>query len=183
MSTYATKETDEMNLKSIKRIFEFLPRAYKNGTEDDEARSEMAIASFDAGKAFSKTLLGWAHGISHQLGAYYKVPHGLGCAIALPHVLQFALPNATDRLAIIADTLGLSGSTESVKAQAVVDAVFELNRTLDIESQFDMLKEEHVADIARNIIKEGNMAYPSHRDFESYRHLENFLLERRAYSH
>ena len=120
----------------------------------------MALASFDAGKAFSKTLLGWAHGISHQLGAFYKVPHGLGCAIALPHVLQFALPKATHRLAIIADALGLEGVTESEKAQAVVDAVFELNQTLDINSQFNMLEEKHVSQIARNIIKEGNMAYP-----------------------
>lgn len=183
MSTYATKQTDEMNLKSIRRIFEFLPRAYKNGTEDDEARSEMALASFDAGKAFSKTLLGWAHGISHQLGAFYKVPHGLGCAIALPHVLQFALPKATHRLAIIADALGLKGGTQSEKAQAVVDAVFELNKTLGIDSQFNMLEEEHVSQIARNIIKEGNMAYPSHRDFDSYAHLESFLLERRNYVH
>ncbi len=183
MSTYATKQTDEMNLKSIQRIFEFLPRAYKNGTEDDEARSEMALASFDAGKAFSKTLLGWAHGISHQLGAFYKVPHGLGCAIALPHVLQFALPKATHRLAIIADALGLKGTTQSEKAQAVVDAVFELNQTLDIDSQFNMLEEKHVSQIARNVIKEGNMAYPSHRNFDSYAHLESFLLERRSYVH
>ncbi|EOT1826152.1 iron-containing alcohol dehydrogenase [Vibrio vulnificus] len=183
MSTYATKQTDEMNLKSIQRIFEFLPRAYKNGTEDDEARSEMALASFDAGKAFSKTLLGWAHGISHQLGAFYKIPHGLGCAIALPHVLQFALPKAAHRLAIIADALGLKGTTQSEKAQAVVDAVFELNQTLDIESQFNMLEEKHVSQIARNIIKEGNLAYPSHRNFDSYAHLESFLLERKSYTH
>lgn len=183
MSTYATKQTDEMNLKSIRRIFEFLPRAYKNGTEDNEARSEMALASFEAGKAFSKTLLGWAHGISHQLGAFYKVPHGLGCAIALPHVLQFALPKAAHRLAIIADALGLKGTTQSEKAQAVVDAVFELNQTLDIESQFNMLEEKHVSQIARNVIKEGNMAYPSHRNFDSYAHLESFLLERRNYVH
>ena len=183
MSTYATKQTDEMNLKSIQRIFEFLPRAYKNGTEDDEARSEMALASFEAGKAFSKTLLGWAHGISHQLGAFYKVPHGLGCAIALPHVLQFAQPKAAHRLAIIADALGLKGTTQSEKAQAVVDAVFELNQTLGIDSQFNMLEEKHVSQIARNVIKEGNMAYPSHRNFDSYAHLESFLLERRNYVH
>lgn len=183
MSTYSTKETDADNLETIQKIFKYLPRAYNNGAEDAEARNEMSLASFNAGKAFSKTLLGWAHGISHQLGAFYKVPHGLGCAISLPHVLQFALPKASHRLAMIADALGLDGDTEQEKAQAVVNAVFELNKSLNIESNFNMIKEENISEIAKNIIKEGNMAYPSHRNFDSYKHLESFLLERRNFQY
>ena len=180
MSTYATAATDKENLASIKSIFKYLPRAYENGATDTEARNEMALASFNAGKAFSKTLLGWSHGISHQLGAFYKVPHGLGCAKALPHVLEFAIPEAADRLAIIADALELEGRNNEEKAYAVVEAVLNLCKQLDIEPTFEMLKEEDVAVIARNIVKEGNVGYPSHRNFDSYQHLEQFLLERRT---
>ncbi|USD66422.1 iron-containing alcohol dehydrogenase [Vibrio sp. SCSIO 43136] len=179
LSIYATQSTDKANLETIKTIFEYLPRAYKNGEDDLEARSKMALASFEAGKAFSRTLLGWAHGISHQLGAYYKVPHGLGCAKALPHIVEFLIPTSAHRIALIADVLEIGDGTNQQKAQAVVDALFDLCTQLDIEAQFEMLEEQHVKDIARNMVKKGNLGYPSPRNFDSYEHLEQFLLARK----
>lgn len=41
----ATDYTDGLALKSIKTIFEYLPRAYDNGPNDIEAREKMANAA------------------------------------------------------------------------------------------------------------------------------------------
>ena len=52
-----------------------------------EAREAMALASFQAGVAFGRTSVGFAHGIAHQLGRVCGTPHGDANAMVLPEVL------------------------------------------------------------------------------------------------
>ena len=64
-SMMATDYTDGLALKSLKVIFEYLPRAYENGS-DLEAREKMADAATMAGMAFANAFLGVCHSMAHK---------------------------------------------------------------------------------------------------------------------
>ena len=60
VSIMASDYTDSLALKAIKLVFDYLPRAYKDGN-DVEARDHMANASCMAGMAFANAFLGVNH--------------------------------------------------------------------------------------------------------------------------
>jgi len=60
VATTSNRNTEHYARSAVKAIFTALPRAYENG-EDLEAREMMAMASFNAGFAFTKTFVGYVH--------------------------------------------------------------------------------------------------------------------------
>jgi len=76
---------DGVALESMRLIKEWLPCAYKNGS-NLVARSHMLVASTMGATAFQKGL-GGVHALAHPLGAIYDKHHGLLNAILLPYVL------------------------------------------------------------------------------------------------
>ena len=89
VSTLANDFTDGLCLQAIKIVFEYLPRAYRNGKQDPEAREKMHNASCLAGMAFANAFLGLNHSIAHKIGGEYHVPHGRANAILLPYVIRY----------------------------------------------------------------------------------------------
>ena len=61
---------------AVRLVFGNLPTAYADG-DDLDAREAMALASYYAGLAFTRTGVGYVHAIAHTFGAYYGTPHGL----------------------------------------------------------------------------------------------------------
>lgn len=59
-SMLATDYTDSLALRSLKMMFEYLPRAYENGEGDPEAREKTANAATMAGMAFANAFLACA---------------------------------------------------------------------------------------------------------------------------
>ena len=88
-SMMATDYTDGLALKSMKNVFDYLPRAYEYGAADPEARQRMADASCMAGMAFANAFLGVCHSMAHKLGAYHHLPHGVANALMICHVLRY----------------------------------------------------------------------------------------------
>lgn len=88
-SMMATDYTDGLALKSMKNVFDYLPRAYEYGAADPEARQKMADASCMAGMAFANAFLGVCHSMAHKLGAYHHLPHGVANALMICHVLRY----------------------------------------------------------------------------------------------
>ncbi len=90
------------------------------------------LASSMGAIAFQKDL-GAAHALAHPLSTVANVPHGLANAILLPHVMSFNKPDATLRLADIAEAMGCSvaGSPEEAADQAI-DAVRRLAADIDV---------------------------------------------------
>lgn len=94
-------------LEGMRLVKEYLPRAYKDGT-DIEARTNMMSAAAMGAVAFQKGL-GAIHSLSHPVGAVYHTHHGTTNAVVMPPVLRFNRPAIEDRIGLAAAYLGISG--------------------------------------------------------------------------
>lgn len=147
-SMMATDYTDGLALKSLKVIFEYLPRAYDNGANDVEAREKLANAATMAGMAFANAFLGVCHSMAHKLGAFHHLPHGVANALMIDEVLRFNSsetptkmgtfpqydhPHTLARYAEVADYLGLGGNTNEEKLENLIKAIDELKEKIGIK--------------------------------------------------
>ena len=94
-------------LEGMRLVKEYLPRAYKDGT-DIEARAQMMSAAAMGATAFQKGL-GAIHALSHPIGAIYHTHHGTTNAVCMPAVLQFNRPAIAERFDQAAAYLGIAG--------------------------------------------------------------------------
>ena len=144
VSTKATDFSDALAEKAIKLVFEYLPKAYKNG-QDVEAREKMHAASTLAGMAFNTASWGINHSLAHAAGAKFHVPHGRVNCILMPHVIQYNAGiefnnrnrQATDkpvasRYQDIAKLLGCSASSPVSGVRQLVEAIKKLQRKLEM---------------------------------------------------
>ena len=147
-SMMATDYTDGLALRSLKIIFEYLPRAYNEGANDAEAREKMANAATMAGMAFANAFLGVCHSMAHKLGAFFHIPHGIANALLIDKVLrfnssetpvkmgtfpQYSYPHTLERYAEVADYLGLGGNTNEEKLENLIKAIDELKEKIGIK--------------------------------------------------
>jgi alcohol dehydrogenase len=147
--------------QAVSLIFRYLIRAHDNGN-DMEAREQMALASYQAGVAFTKASVGYVHAISHKLGALYNVAHGLANAIVLPHILDAFGTSAHPKLATLAVIAGIATNeeTEQVRALRFIAAIRDMNRHMGIPATVSELRPDDVAAVARAAHLEGNPMYP-----------------------
>ncbi|MDS4070367.1 MAG: iron-containing alcohol dehydrogenase [Candidatus Competibacter sp.] len=110
IEAYVGKEwspaSDGLALQAIRLIRDHLLLACAQ-PDNLQARGAMLVASCLAGIAFSHSMVGMVHGISHALGGVYHIPHGLANALVLPEVMEYNLESRPDRYADIAEALGV----------------------------------------------------------------------------
>ncbi|MGN0962654.1 MAG: iron-containing alcohol dehydrogenase [Clostridia bacterium] len=152
-----TKETRADALKAVELIFQHLEKACEG---EEEARKQMLYASYLAGKAFTRSYVGYVHAVAHSLGGAYGTPHGEANAILLPHVLRAYGEDCEHKLALLADAAGIGGSGEKEKAAAFIEAIEAMNRRLGIPDVIGALKEEDIPALARTADQEANPLYP-----------------------
>ncbi|MGA4498536.1 bifunctional acetaldehyde-CoA/alcohol dehydrogenase [Bacillus bombysepticus] len=145
VSVMANDYTDGLALKAIDLVFKYLPRAYKDGN-DEEAREKMHNASAIAGMAFANAFLGINHSLAHKIGPEFHIPHGRANAILMPHVVRYnaikprkhaLFPKyehfvSDERYAHIARMLGLPASSAAEGVESLVRAIIELGKSLNI---------------------------------------------------
>lgn len=147
VSTFATDYTDGIALRAAKLVFEYLPRAYKYGKDDIEAREKMSNASTLAGIAFANAFLGVCHSMAHKLGAHHHVQHGVANALIITEVMkynaveaptkmasfaQYKYPDTLHKYAEMATYLGCPGKNDQEKFDAFVAKIEELKATVGI---------------------------------------------------
>ncbi|MCC0655928.1 MULTISPECIES: iron-containing alcohol dehydrogenase [unclassified Clostridioides] len=125
--------TDSTALYSIKQIFEYLPRAVKDGNDID-AREQMCYACFLNGIAFSNAGLGNVHAMAHQLGGLYDLPHGVCNAMLLPIVEEENAKSAPSKFRPIAEIIGMNihGKSDKECVDFVIDKIKALSEEVGI---------------------------------------------------
>ncbi|MBQ8649395.1 MAG: bifunctional acetaldehyde-CoA/alcohol dehydrogenase [Clostridia bacterium] len=158
-SMMATDYTDGLALRSLKMIFEYLPKAYDNGANDPVAREKMANAATMAGMAFANAFLGVCHSMAHKLGAFHHLPHGVANALMIDEVIRFNSsevpakmgtfsqydhPHTLARYAEVADYLGLKGKNDEEKVENLIKAIDDFKKKVGIKETI----KDYVADEA-----------------------------------
>ena len=132
-SIYSTSHnpiSDSMALHAIRLLSEHLPSCHELEVERlllIKTAASMASLGNTGG-------LGLNTAIAHHVGGIYDVPHGEANAIMLPHTMRYNAEACADRLAMIADAMGIdiSGMTDDGAAIAAADRVESLRRSLGI---------------------------------------------------
>ena len=145
-SVMATDFTNGIAKEAIKLIFEYLPAAYHNGS-DEKARAEMAYAATMAGMAFANAFLGVCHSMAHKLGSYHHLPHGMANALLLPLVMKFNASEAPTKLgtfpqydhpvclrryAEVAEMLGIKGKNDEEKFDRLLKKLTDLRAEIGL---------------------------------------------------
>ena len=147
-SIMATDYTDGLALKAMKSVFEYLPRAYNDGT-DLEARQKMADASCMAGMAFANAFLGVCHSMAHKLGAFHHLPHGIANALMISLVVeynsaevppkmgtfsQYQYPHTMARYAECARFCGISAKSDEDAVKKLIEKIEELKKAVGVKA-------------------------------------------------
>ncbi len=150
---------DALDIEAIRLLGRSIREAVANANLP--AMTDMALGATMAGMAFTNTILGIVHAMSHPVTCYYGVPHGVANAILLPYVMEFNLIGAPERFARIAEALGVpvAGMTLMQAARRSVEAVQELNADLDIPINFAEwgFSDENIEHMADDAMKSGNI--------------------------
>lgn len=156
-----THYTRKMAEEAVTIISKYLKCAYDNGN-NQEARENMLRASFCAGIAFTRSYVGYVHGIAHSLGGQYGTPHGLANAVILPHMLGHYGQSCNKRLGTLAIKTGIANSQDSTTLAALkfISWIKEMNRSMNIPKFIDNIREEDIPTMAKHAAEESNPLYP-----------------------
>lgn len=132
-SSKANTLTDMYALDAIKRIFSYLPAAYRDGN-NKKARDEMAIAAYEAGICINNASVTLVHGMSRPIGALFHVPHGISNAMLIKECLNYVLDGCYEKFATIAREIGVADcyTPDDGAAMAFISALSRLCEKLDI---------------------------------------------------
>lgn len=156
-----TKQTHADALYAVKLIYDNLFDAYTDG-HNLNARKQMQLASFYAGRAFTKAYVGNVHAMAHALGGFYSVPHGVANAAILPQVLRYSGNTVEKPLAELADHVGLteSSDTTSMKSEKFIKWIEKMNNDMNISTTFNQIKMEDIDLMVSRAYSEANPLYP-----------------------
>lgn len=137
--------SDTFALSAVKKIFKYLPLAFKDGT-NIEAREQMSVAALEAGIAFNNASVTVVHGMSRPIGALFHIAHGLSNAMLLNECLSFVLDGAYGKFADLARAVGVAedNDTDKEASEKFLTAVKNMCAVLETPSleTYGVKKEE-----------------------------------------
>ncbi|MBQ2577547.1 MAG: iron-containing alcohol dehydrogenase [Lachnospiraceae bacterium] len=144
--------TDLYATDAIKRIFQYLPIAYQNGS-DRIAREELAIAAYEAGICISNASVTLVHGMSRPIGALFHVPHGMSNAMLITECLQFASSGCIDRFGALGRLIHAASPEENDQhaTEAFLCSLQRLCQTLEIPTlrEYGIDEDEFIANSSK----------------------------------
>ena len=133
VSRRANPLTDPLAISCIGLTAKNLLKAFEH-PENKTARQNMMTASCQAGMVSTNSSMTLIHGMARPLGAWNHIPHGLSNALLAPAVIEFSIPGAIKRYAVIGRTMGFASEsdTDDTSAHALVTGLLNLNTRLNI---------------------------------------------------
>lgn len=155
------KLTRAMSEETVELISRYLRRAVENGL-DEEARRGMLRAAYCAGVSFTRSYVGYVHGIAHSLGGQYGTAHGLANAVILPVFLRYYGVRCEAKLAKLARRAGIAAANtaDAEAAEQFIRWIEQMNKDFGIPKGFEEIREQDIAVMARHADKESNPLYP-----------------------
>ena len=158
--------SDAFAMSAIDLINRNLLDAVKNG-DDLDARGAMLVAACLAGIAFNHSMCGCVHAMSHTVGGLFHVAHGVANGILLPFGMEYNLPVAQDRIALLGRALvdDWKGMGEDELAKAAIGRIFdlqeELKQTCDLPIRLSGvgLTESDLPAVAEGALSDGTSIY------------------------
>ncbi|WP_134662396.1 MULTISPECIES: iron-containing alcohol dehydrogenase family protein [unclassified Amycolatopsis] len=152
---------DGLDLQAVRLVAENLRRAVAVGG-DLAARANLMLAAHTAGQAMRTTGLGVVHGIGHSLGGRFDLPHGQALALVLAECLRFNRAVREDRLARLAEPLGVADARKSVahNADAAIAAVERLVAEVELAGRLREfgIGEGDLPDLVADTLADGVLA-------------------------
>ena len=151
VSSWGGPLNDALNIAAIKETLKYLPRAYKYGGKDLEAREKMALAATIAGMGFSNSKVGLDHGLGHSLGKVFKLHHGFCVGLFLPYTVAYTA-KISDRWIDLCPVFGVESKGKEKKAlltallQAIKDFIHSIDGAVCVKEIKDPIisKEEYM---------------------------------------
>jgi len=150
VSNWGSPYVDAMNSTAIKEILKYLPRAYKYGVKDIEAREHMQMASLMAGVGFGNTTPGIDHALGHSFGKIFNIHHGLSVGLFTVYSIAFQA-KVTDRWKLLCPIFNVQVENKSREEllneflQSVRDFIQSLNAPVCVKDMKNpvITKEEY----------------------------------------
>lgn len=143
--------------------------------EDLNARAQMLQAAFLAGRAFSKSYVGYCHAVAHSLGGKYNIPHGLANAVLLPIVLETYGPAIYLKAKDIALAMHLvsEDTPAAVATHQLIEKIRQINAAFGIPETLSGICASDIPELAVHAEAEANPLYPvpvlmSARDLQQF---------------
>lgn len=155
------KMTRRMSEVAVKLIYRYLRTAVNDG-KNLYARKKMLRAAYLAGASFTRSYVGYVHGIAHSLGGQYGIAHGLANAVILPQFLEIYGDTIEHKLAVLAKKSGVvpKDTEDSIACKSFIDWIYSLNEDFGLPKGFAEIKEDDIPTMAVNADKESNPLYP-----------------------
>ena len=151
-SVIASPASEMFSLEAIRLIAENLRTCVHNG-KDLEAREAQLLGSLYAGIGLANAGVGAAHSLSYPLGGKYGISHGVANTLMLPRIMEYNLPGALEKFALVAEVMGENTEGLSVRdaAMLAVEAVDALIEDCGIATGLEELgiPEEDFPEMAR----------------------------------
>ncbi|OPY87456.1 MAG: NAD-dependent methanol dehydrogenase [Syntrophaceae bacterium PtaU1.Bin231] len=151
-SVIASPASEMFSLEAVRLIAENLRTCVHNG-KDLEAREAQMLGSLYAGIGLANAGVGAAHSLSYPLGGKYGISHGVANTLMLPRIMEYNLPGALDKFALVAEAMGENTEGLSVRdaAMLAVEAVDVLIEDCGIATGLEELgiPEEDFPEMAR----------------------------------
>lgn len=156
-----TRQTGKWALEAVSLIFENIDGYVNHSSFAAERR--MLMASHLAGKAFTRSYVGYIHALSHALSGQYNLPHGKTNATLMPVVLReygSAIFPALSRLAKAAGLQEDPYESDRDLAEKFIEAIEALNERYGIPAVIPEIELKDLRLLAHNAAKEANPLYP-----------------------
>ena len=119
---HANPVSSRLAVSAAQGVIRHLP-ALLYSPDDLALRTQMALASLQAGIAFSQTRTALAHALSYELTLQQGVPHGLACALWLPTAWRLALGHSAATDAALAEVFGVPADEGLARLQVWLNAL------------------------------------------------------------
>ncbi len=122
---------ESVGLTAVSYITKYLEEAVENG-DNIEARENVMMGSLLAGLSFSHSDVAAVHCMAEALGSIYDSPHGTCNSVLLPYVMEYNLPETTDKYASIAREMGIEGEDNLEVANKGIEKIKKLSKAIGL---------------------------------------------------